>query len=999
MHKFYDFCTIWGLILHSVGLIASGATPPKDVLAKNLAPLAKVQADSEYSQNYRAHFVTDGKIPIANGREDLRKAWCVNGQTHRQGASLSFQWSREGSSQTVRVAEIIYFGRTAWHMEECWRDYEVYIDQDSQPILRGRLEQTHGPQRMTLAQPVTCSKLTIKFVSSYGGPNPGASEIQIYEKTIPPSEIRYLEKMARTRIASMPWVDQVDPESLRQLITALKMEHGRDYTQAERHNSQLGRIRNKNAPSGDKMATLQRNVLLFDVNKLLVIKRHEINASHVYTYHYEGFKAGGGLYLFDAQHPDREPQELVKTPTGQILDCDLSYDGRTILFSWRQTEEEGYHLWTVRIDGTNLRQITSGPWHDYNACWLPDGGIAFLSSRAPQFAYCWHAPVGIVYRMEADGSNVRMLSANYLNDFTPYVLDDGRIIYSRWEYVDKPAIPIQSLWTINPDGTNLSMYFGNGVISPGTFMEARSIPGTDKILCTMTGHNGPTRGAIGVIDRTQGLNAQSAIRNITPDVTIPPVDQGNGNTPEPKPYSCPLPLDRRRFLVSARGPLLVRTLDGDCQSLVLEAPDDGMQYFCAQPLRPRSCPPVISPGFSATSRSRQMATLYLQDVYQGLEPTIKRGQIKRLRVIQELSKSVRIDPKLRAFGFQFPVISCGATYAGKKVLGEVPIEADGSAYFHVPAGIPLYFMVLDDKGRALQRMRSFTHLMPGEIQGCVGCHESRLQTPPNQRTAALVKGPRYLEKPEWGLEGFSYARLIQPILDSHCVGCHDAKNPPNGLDLTGDITDYFNVSYDCLAREHQGRRGSPYISWIPTYNGHEENILDVQSLSWGSPRSRLAEVVLSGHPDRKGKSRIHLNESEQRRILAWIDLNVPYYGSSETAYPENIGCRKIYPPDLDKVLQEVANRRCNACHREGKLARREWTRITRPELNNFLLAPLARAAGGNEMCGKAIFTDTEDPDYKAILATFDPVLKMLLHTPRIDMPGGKPAVTVCRDCK
>ena len=214
-------------------------------------------------------------------------------------------------------------------------------------------------------------------------------------------------------------------------------------------------------------------------------------ASHVYTYHYEGFQPGGGLYVVSPHDPDGPPIELVASPNGQILDCDLSHDGKTILFSWRRRQEEGYHLWAIAVDGSNLRQLTDGEWHDYNACWLPDGDIAFLTTRSPQFAYCWHAPVGVLHRMKLDGSQLVKLSANYLNDFTPEVLDDGRLIYTRWEYVDRPAIPIQSLWTINPDGTGLAGYFGNRILSPGTFMEARQLPGTHKIICTMTGHNGP----------------------------------------------------------------------------------------------------------------------------------------------------------------------------------------------------------------------------------------------------------------------------------------------------------------------------------------------------------------------------------------------------------------------------------------------------------------------------------------------------------------------------
>jgi mono/diheme cytochrome c family protein len=364
-----------------------------------------------------------------------------------------------------------------------------------------------------------------------------------------------------------------------------------------------------------------------------------------------------------------------------------------------------------------------------------------------------------------------------------------------------------------------------------------------------------------------------------------------------------------------------------------------------------------------------------------------------------MSKSVRIDPSLRAFGFQFPVISCGATYAGKMVLGEVDVEQDGSAYFRVPACVPIYFMVLDEKGRALQRMRSFTHLMPGETQGCIGCHEHRRQAPLAERKLAYGRLPKELEKPEWGIVGFDYSRIVQPILDKHCAECHNPVDPPGGIDLTGGKTDFFNVSYDVLARDNQGRKGSPYVNWIPTYNGHEQNILEVSPLTWGSPQSKLAEVILSGHPDSSNQPRIQLDEKSQRRILAWIDLNVPYYGTSETAYPENTGCRRICPENLDNVLAEVSRRRCSQCHQDGKIPRREWIRITEPELNNFLLAPLAKSAGGNEKCGKVVFADTSDQDYQAVLATFKPVIKMLKQTPRMDMPDGRPAPDLCRVCQ
>jgi hypothetical protein len=855
-----------------------------------------------------------------------------------------------------------------------------------------------GPQGVNLPEPVEVKRLTIRFASSYGGPNPGASEIEVFASNLTKRQIDSYRRSAEAK--TQPWLRPVDPEKLEELIIEQAGQYAERYRQSERHLNELEELKGSvEEDACEKLAALQRDALLFDVDKVVAIKRYEIVASHVYTYHYEGFKAGGGLYVVDLHDAAGKPVELVGSAEGQILDCDLSYDGRGVLFSWRRREDEGYHLWTVNVDGTGLRQLTSGEWHDYNGCWLPDGGIAFLSSRVAQFAYCWHAPVGIVHRMDADGGNVRLLSANYLNDFTPYPLDDGRIIYSRWEYVDKPAIPIQSLWTLNPDGTGLSGYFGNGVISPGTFMEARSIPGSSKIICTMTGHNGPTRGAIGVIDRSRGVNAQAAIWNVTEDVPVPAVDEGNGNTDGTKLYSCPVPVDERRFLVSARGPVLVRTYDGGCQSVAIEKPADGMQYFNAQPVRERVRPPVVNSGLEMPTVDRKDAVVYLQNVYKGLEPYVKPGQVKRIRVVREMEKTVRIDPSLRAFGFQFPVISCGATYAGKTVLGEAPVQEDGSAYFRVPAGMPIYFMAIDEDGRALQRMRSFTHLMGGEVQGCIGCHEPRGQAPNLMRAAAAKSPPVELEEPEWGVRGFDYSRIVQPVLDEYCVDCHNPVEAPKKVDLTGGKTDYFNVSYEVLARENQGSKGSPYVSWIPTYNGQEQNILETRPLAWGSPKSRLAEIVLSGHPDESGRKRFEMDDRGRRRILAWIDLNVPYYGSSETAYPELVGCRRVYPERLDAVLADVAKRRCSSCHEGGKIPRREWTRVTEPQYNDFLLAPLAKAAGGRATCGKGVFETKDDPDYKAILDTFGPVVDMLIKKPRMDMLGARPAPDVCRDRK
>ena len=157
---------------------------------------------------------------------------------------------------------------------------------------------------------------------------------------------------------------------------------------------------------------------------------------------------------------------------------------------------------------------------------------------------------------------------------------------------------------------------------------------------------------------------------------------------------------------------------------------------------------------------------------------------------------------------------------------------------------------------------------------------------PSRVGVAAVSQPSELQPPEWGVRGFDYSAIVQPVLDQYCAGCHNPIDPPQRVDLTGGKTDFFNVSYECLARENQGGRGSPvrqldsHLQWPGMEHPGD------QPKTWGSPRSRLAELVMNGHPDKTRKPRYDMDDRSRRRIFAWIDLNVPYYGSSETAYPE-----------------------------------------------------------------------------------------------------------------
>jgi len=914
----------------------------------NLARGARITASGALNDSYHPRHIADGVIPAAQSRHDVDQAWCLPNRD-AAGAWLSLAWDRE-----VRVASVVYWGRTAWLDNENFKACEIVIGPDDDPLVSRKLNRGPQPQAIVLPTPIRTRTLRLRFPSHYGGPNPGASEIGVF--------------------GAVPTAGELDVY-------------------------QYGRA-NVSEPM---LAALREGVYGF--TKLLLVQRQELNPTHVYTYHQENLRPGGGLWVWDFSRDPVTSRKVLDSTGGVILDAQLHYDGRTVLFSWKPAMDDYFQLFTVDVTGKDLRQLTRHASNNFNACWLPDGGIAFLSDRKPAFAYCWKTTTPILWRCDGDGANPVRISANYLNDFTPSVTQDGRILYSRWEYVDRPAIPIQSLWSVNPDGTMLQGVFGNRILSPATFMDAREIPGSGgQILCTLTAHNGPCRGAVGRIDLGRGGNSQAAIENLTPEVNIGQVEKGDGNFIR-GPYLQPWPLDDRWYLVSKAGSVQMRDYRGDVvETLVTRR--GGLGFYSPQPIRSRAREFVAPSRGEPDTPAEAWGTVLMYDVYQGLEPAVPRGTIKRLAIIQEIEKPLGIDPARRAFGFQFPVVSCGATYAPKRVWGYAPVEADGSAYFKVPAKLPIYFLPLDAQGRAVQRMRTFTHLMPGESQSCTGCHADRnYTTPVVVPGSAFQRDPVDLQAPEWGRGGFSYARVVQPVWDKHCVSCHGRDDPAAGLDLTGDKTDFFNVSYENLVRKGTpsqrwwvggvGGRFAPsrYTSWIPTYNGQEANILKIEPGQWGAKASLLVTVIEGGHRDKTGTTRVALSAAEKHRVYMWLDLNCPYYGTSDSNYRQLRGCRQQLPDGFVAMMNDVGRRRCAACHEQAgkndrwvfELPGNFFVRIDEPERNNFLLAPLAQTSGGTGRCSETVFADTDDRDYQRIIQSFGVLAQKLQKRPRVDM--------------
>lgn len=632
---------------------------------------------------------------------------------------------------------------------------------------------------------------------------------------------------------------------------------------------------------------------MLGIGRLLAVHRSPVRSGHVYEYHTPGYEKGGapggGIYVCRPGPDGFTRLRVVDAGKGLIVRCDLSFDGREVLFNWKKPGRP-FQVYRVNVDGGGLKQLTDGPYDNYDAIWLPVGDVVFVSNRDRQWALCLWTSMGVLYRMDRQGGRQRRISFNYLQDFTPKVTSDGRIMFSRWEYVDRPVQPTKGIWTMDPDGRMMRGYYGNRVLSPKSFMDAQIIPGTQRVLCTMSGHLGWINGALGTIDPALGDNTQAALKNLTPECDAGKVNQYRADSDFLGRYETPYPIDGKHYLCTRRGDVMLRDFAGTEEWLILPK-RDGRGFYSARPLRSRTKPPVRrSPPITGAGKR---ADVIVQDVYEGLLRQVKRGQVKRICVVQELPKFG--DPnglRRKALdGHQFTVVSGHGTFAAKKVCGYADVETDGSAYFKAPTDVPIYFMAIDAEGRAVQRMRTWIQFRPGEKQSCIGCHESRLAAPrPGRRLSAMARGVQELKVPEWGPDGFSYPAIIQPIWNRYCLRCHDGTKEPAEIDLSDKMTTYFSRSYDLFVpwrwarnpkayRERHGRE--PYVNWIPTtsWSGSEQHVRNIKPNEWGSPASSLTKLILSGHPDKNGKKRFEMDERSRHRVFTWIDLNVPFYGS------------------------------------------------------------------------------------------------------------------------
>ena len=466
--------------------------------------------------------------------------------------------------------------------------------------------------------------------------------------------------------------------------------------------------------------------------------------------------------------------------------------------------------YVINADGTGLRRITDGKFDDYEPCWLPDGGIAFVTTRAKRWVNCWSTQVGNIWRCDADGGQIRPLSANIEQDNTPWVLPDGRILYMRWEYIDRSQVNYHHLWTMYPDGTEQSVFFGN--LHPGgVFIDARPIPGSrDVILINSPGHGRTEHAGY----RRPGQPATGARR-----ARQPGQHQQGGRLPRS------LGVQRRRLhgggKRAARADERPRR-DGDALHRA-EGVRPGLAARTAADHAPR---PSSSPSRRGSIWPSPTGKYLLEDVYRGRNMSgIQAGEIKRLMVIESLPKPINFT------GGMDP-LSYAGTFTLERVLGTVPVEADGSAFFEAPALRSLFFVALDEQDLAVKRMQSFTTVQPGETAGCVGCHEHRTDR------AAFRASPDSACRPAEGQprssrcrdvpEVADFPRDVQPILDRNCVQCHDYDRRDGGVILSGDHGPMFSHSYYTLTvwRQLADGRNQPQSNYAAADAGQRRVAVD-----------------------------------------------------------------------------------------------------------------------------------------------------------------------------
>lgn len=686
-----------------------------------------------------------------------------------------------------------------------------------------------------------------------------------------------------------------------------------------------------------KLSAVAKQVLAG--KQILYVERHQYAGDHHNTatlfqvgeINTNKFAPGGAIKVYDVD--SGTTRTLIKLLTGVMRDPEISFDGKRVIFSMRKNLEDGYHIYEIGLDGSNLKQLTSSEGvSDIDPLYLPDGDIVFTSTRQPKYCMCNRHIMGNLFRMGADGSNITQIGVSTLFEGHSSLLSDGRILYDRWEYVDRNFGDAQGLWTVNPDGTKHAIYYGNNTASPGGVIDGRQIPGTDLVVCIFGSCHDLPWGSLAVIDRKKGVDGRDPVVKIFPDEAINIVANGDLDSfkwVKSFRYEDPYPVNKEWFVVSRTlypYPDWRKQKCGYKQGIYLVGMD-GTEELLIEGERSVFDPHIVEAPAKVVSLPTmrnfedEKGQFYVENVYEGTHMQgVKKGEVKWLRVIESPEKRSWTWGGWQGQGEQAPALNWHS-FENKQILGEVPVEEDGSASFMVPAGKFVFFQLLDKDKKMIQSMRSGVSLMPGEINGCVGCHEDRLSIPMPipKRPIALTKKPVELTK--WmGKEPFKFSFMehVQPILDRRCVKCHDFdEKDRKKIVLAGDMNPFFNAAYINL-----------YVNKAVSLVGGGPADIQ-QAYSWGSHVSRLSQIIERGHYG------VKLTQKEKEYLYAWMDLNGVYYPVYESAFDNTLAgrCPLTYE-EVDR-LSELTGVNVRALNGHGRKMQAQIA-FDRPEKSPIL---------------------------------------------------------------
>jgi hypothetical protein len=660
-------------------------------------------------------------------------------------------------------------------------------------------------------------------------------------------------------------------------------------------------------------------------------------------------------------------------PTGIARDPEISADGQRVVFAMRKSITDDYHIYEINVDGSGLKQLTSLKGvSDIDPVYLPDGKIVFSSTREPKFCMCnIHIMVNL-YRMDADGANIHQIGKSTLFEGHGSVMDNGSILYDRWEYTDRNFGDAQGLWLTNPDGTMHSIFYGNNTSSPGGVIDGRQIPGTSKVIATFGSCHDVAWGALAILDRNKGVDGAEPVAHIWPASARNLIGKGNYDTfkkVNPK-YEDPFPLADAKTLAGSGKYFLCSRTTGKTQAIFLidvfgnevlvHQEQGGMSCFDPMPLVSRQ-KGVARPD--QRDFENKNGTFYVQDVYEGTHMKgVKRGEVKFLRVVTTPEKRSWIEPRWSGGGRQSPGVNWHSLEA-KEILGTVPVEDDGSAYFEVPSDVFFHFQLLDKDGKMIQSMRSGTIIQSGERQGCIGCHESRVGAPPVATTGlkALMRPPSKMGEGYGAGRPYNYLAEVQPVFDKHCVSCHDFGKPAGDkVNLAGDKGLVFNASYLDLHRK----------KIVKVANAGPAQTLPAKA--WGSHASKLT-AHLQGHKE------VKLTAEEKMRVYTWMDINGVYYPTYDCAFPENQAGRS--PLNDNQLKQLLTLCKLNPAQMIGARGK-----MTGYKGNPGALISFDRPERSPMLNG----LPKGSAPYKQALAIIQQGADILKATPRADMPGFVP---------